>query len=472
MIEAPQPYDGGGMEFDEREANEACGVFGIIDAEDDVRFRAVLAARSQQHRGSQAAGVAVSNPNNGFSIASGLGEVSNVFPDRESVLRLETGRIAASHVRYSTVSAEGIQPLRRADFTMSHNGHISNIEIFTEGYIAAHQCTDSQIAAAYIESNRSPDEEIEETLERVLPEFEGAFSLVFTTKDKLIGVRDRNGLRPLSIAKTPAGYALASETTALKNEGWRVLRSIKPGEMVVINDRGFKSIYPWGPDEVDPRLCSFEFIYFSAPASRLEGKEVVSVRKAFGRELAKQDAIDFPDLKPDAVIGVPESGVPASVGYAKESGVPHELGLMKRRAAGRTFMGSDASERQSKVEQKLEPYEDDIKDKVLIVVDDSIVRGNTTRALVKMLKDAGAAEVHLRISSPPYKWPCFYGMDTPNRDKLIASKHSVEEIARQVNANSLSYLSLDAMHQCIGHDVGVCDACMTGNYPTEIPVEL
>lgn len=455
---------------EEEKIHEACGVFGIYDNYLDVVQASYEAAIVQQHRGQEAAGIAVSDGRD-INCQVNAGLVLSAFPDKDSLNVLGHGFIGASHVRYGTVEVNipenAGQPILKDGFTLSHNGHITNTENLKRDYGQPSDCdTDSDVLATIIEKEHIAGSDIVSTLEKVIPDVEGAYSLVITTPDRLIGIRDPNGFRPLHLAKTLGGYALASESSALEVIGGKLLREIDPGEMIIIGDGTHRSVYPFEESRINPALCAFEFVYFSAPDSELSGREVYAVRKEMGRELARQDAKGLDNLKIDIVIGAPDSGTPAAEGYADESGIPYSSGMKKNRYIGRTFIKPEGENRSNAIDLKLKPYKSEIDGKNVLVVDDSIVRANTTLNLVRMLRDAGARSVHVRISSPPYKWPCFYGMDTGDPSQLIASNKSVEEIKDYIGANSLSYLSISRLQRAIGSDTGLCDACMTGNYPT------
>jgi amidophosphoribosyltransferase len=308
-----------------------------------------------------------------------------------------------------------------------------------------------------------------QALQAVLPIVEGAFSFVLMNSQRLFGVRDPYGFRPLCLgrlgsADAPEGWVLASETPALNVIGATFIREIEPGELIVIDEHGPHSLtIPW-LKEVEPRLCIFEFAYIARPDSRLYGREVHETRCRMGELLAAQAPAEA-----DMVMGVPESGVPAAEGFARASGIPYGQGLVKNRYIGRSFIAPDQQARGDAVRRKLNPLPDTIAGKRLVVVDDSIVRGTTQRSVIKMLREAGAAEVHLRISSPPWRWPCFYGIDTPSCEELLAANHTTEEMAEILGADSLAYISIENLKKAIGVADGFCDACFTGNYPTSVP---
>jgi len=335
--------------------------------------------------------------------------------------------------------------------------------------------SDSDLVAELIatELGRHPEASsdgraLERALLVVLPTLKGAFSFVLMDEGHVVGVRDPNGFRPLCLGKLDNGWVLASESPALDVVGAHFVREIEPGEMIIIDASGHRSVSVFPPDEVDPKLCLFEFVYFARPDSTLYGQSVHAARVRMGEQLAEQAPVDA-----DLVMGVPESGMPAAEGYARRSGIPYGQGLVKNRYIGRTFIAPNQEMRALGVRMKLNPLRDNIAGKRLVVLDDSIVRGTTSRALVSMLREAGATEVHLRVSSPPYRWPCFYGMDTGERGELIAANMSVDEIRAYLNVDTLAYLSLDRLVSATGAvGAGFCDACLTGSYPVAIPVGL
>ncbi|MGH9204986.1 MAG: amidophosphoribosyltransferase, partial [Acidimicrobiales bacterium] len=286
--------------------------------------------------------------------------------------------------------------------------------------------------------------------------------------DRLIGVRDPNGFRPLCLGRLGTGWVLASESPALEVIGAHFVRELDPGEMVVVDDKGPRSFHPFDPEMVDPKLCIFEFVYFARPDSRLYDREVHGARRRMGELLAEQAPVEA-----DMVMGVPESGVPAAEGYAKHSGIPYGQGLVKNRYIGRTFIAPTPEARAMGVRRKLNPLKENIAGKRLVVVDDSLIRSTTQRSVVRMLREAGATEVHLRVSSPPLMWPCYYGIDLPDRTELVAANYSEDEIRDMVGADSLSYLSLANLRKAIDvKGAGFCDACLTGNYPVSVPVSV
>ena len=323
---------------------------------------------------------------------------------------------------------------------------------------------------------RSDGRDLEQALCAVLPRLEGAFSFVLVDHGHLVGVRDPNGFRPLCLGKLDNGWVLASESPALDTVGAHFVREVEPGEMIVIDAEGCRTFRPFTEARVDPTLCLFEFVYFARPDAQLYGRNVHLARRRMGMALAEQAPLP-PDPEgrvADAmVVPVPESGVPAAQGYAQASGIPYGDGFVKNRYIGRTFIAPTQELRANAVRMKLNPLKENVAGKRLIVVDDSIIRGTTSKAMVKVLREAGAAEVHLRIMSPPYRWPCFYGMDTGERSELIAANLTVEEIRDYLDADSLAYLSLDRLVDATGAvGAGFCNACLTGSYPVPVPVSL
>jgi amidophosphoribosyltransferase len=374
------------------------------------------------------------------------------------------------------------------EFAVGHNGNLTNTdELATSmGMLPGMATSDSDLIAELIarELDRSalappspalPGPTVPpargalvDALVQVLPAMHGAFSLVLTDRSQLVGVRDPNGFRPLCLGKLDEGWVLASESPALDITGAHFVRELEPGEVLVINADGCRTFRPWPAERVQPTLCLFEFVYLARPDSRLYGQELHGARVRMGELLAEQAPVAA-----DIVVGVPDSGMPAAEGYSRRSGIPYGHALVKNRYIGRTFINPDPGQRALGVRRKLNPLKDAIAGRRLIVVDDSIVRGTTTRAMVAMLREAGAREIHLRISSPPYRWPCFYGLDTGARTELVAADLEVGEICDYIGADSLAYLSLDALKKATGvPGAGFCDACLTGNYPVPVPPHL
>lgn len=411
-----------------------------------------------------------------------MGLVSHVFDDRKLVT-LE-GHLGIGHNRYSTTGSStwrNAQPVFRADddhqFALGHNGNLVNTEALAAGaaMLPGVVTTDTDLVAELLgaematsDDPRSDGRDLEFAATHVLPRLKGAFSFVLMDEGRIIGARDPNGFRPLCLGRLDNGWVLASETPALDVMGAHFVREIEPGEMVVIDATGPRSLRPFPDDLIEPTLCLFEFVYFARPDSQLYGHSVHGARVAMGEQLAHQAPAEA-----DLVMGVPESGLPAAEGYARASGIPYGQGLVKNRYIGRTFMAPNPEMRALGVRMKLNPLKDNISGRRLVVVDDSIVRGTTTRAMVAMLREAGAAEIHLRVSSPPYRWPCHYGMDTGDRGELLAADLTVEEIGDYLGVDSLSYLELDRLVEATGAvGAGFCHACLNGDYPIPIPDNL
>jgi amidophosphoribosyltransferase len=472
------------------EAKEACGVFGVYAPGRSVAHLTFDGLYALQHRGQESAGMAVSD-GDVITVMKDMGLVTTVFDERKlSGLR---GHMAIGHTRYSTAGSSDwlhAQPVfrgvGRAGFGLAHNGNLTNTTELGEsaGMLPGLVSSDSDLVAELLGREFAPDDpgndgeppgdELEEALTTVLPGLEGAFSFVLLDADRLIGVRDPNGFRPLCLGRLEAtaefemGWVLASESPALDVIGATFIRELEPGEMVVIDGKEIRSERPFPAERLDPKLCIFEFVYFARPDTRLYGNEVHGARRRMGQLLATQAPVSA-----DLVMGVPDSGVPAAEGYAVASGIPYGQGLVKNRYIGRTFIAPTQAERANGVRRKLNPLRENIAGKRVIVVDDSIVRGTTTRAMVTMLREAGAAEVHLRISSPPFRWPCYYGIDTPDRTELLASIKTHDEIVEFLDVDSLEYLSLDHLVEAVAAPgAGFCDACLTGNYPVPVPVQI
>jgi amidophosphoribosyltransferase len=460
---------------------EACGVVGVYAPGQPVSHLVYLGLYALQHRGQESAGMAVSGGET-IMVEREMGLVSHVFDDRKLVT-LE-GHLGIGHNRYSTTGSStwrNAQPVFRADhdhqFALGHNGNLVNTEALAAeaGMLPGVVTSDTDLVAEMLgtemaasDDPRSDGRDLELAATQVLPRLEGAFSFVLMDEGRIIGARDPNGFRPLCLGRLENGWVLASETPALDVMGAHFVREIEPGEMVVIDATGLRSIRPFDRGDIDPTLCLFEFVYFARPDSWLYGKSVHGARVAMGEQLARQAPIEA-----DLVMGVPESGLPAAEGFARESGIPYGQGLVKNRYIGRTFIAPSQEMRALGVRMKLNPLRDNIDGHRLVVVDDSIVRGTTTRAMIRMLREAGATEVHLRISSPPYRWPCHYGMDTGDRGELLAANLTVDEIRDYLGVDTLAYLELDRLVDATGATgAGFCHACLTGDYPIAIPDRL
>jgi len=474
---------------------EACGVFGAYAPGLPVAYLTFDGLFALQHRGQESAGMAVSDGAQ-LWIDKDMGLVSNVFNDYK--LTTLQGYLAIGHTRYSTTGSstwQNAQPVYRDNalggFALGHNGNLTNTAELaaTIGMLPGIVASDSDLIAELLSRSTSAartllevdaedsDRTLEQALLEVLPRLAGAFSLVLCDVSHLIGVRDPNGFRPLCLGRLEeGGWVLASETPALDVVGAHFVRELDPGEMVIIDESGCRSAWPFPVERIEPRLCVFEFVYFARPDSKLYGKEVHGARVRMGELLAEQAPLP-PDgsavPRPILVMGVPDSGVPAAEGFARRSGLPYGQGLVKNRYIGRTFIAPDQQKRDLGVRRKLNPLRESITGKRLVVVDDSIVRGTTSKQLVRLLREAGAAEVHLRIISPPYRWPCFYGMDTGSRGELLAATLSVGEIQDFLGVDSLAYLDLPHLFAAIdAPGAGFCTACLTGEYPVEVPVAL
>ncbi len=469
--------------------HEACGVFGVYAPRYAVAQLVFDGLYALQHRGQESAGMSVSDSET-ITVVKDMGLVTTVFNER--TLSCLPGDLAIGHTRYSTTGASTwrnaqpvFRPVGKAGFSIAHNGNLTNTSDLASqaGMLPGVVASDSDLVAELLANEfptegeglspmeeRATSRDLESALRRVVPTLAGAFSFVAMDAEHLIGIRDPNGFRPLCLGHLDdghgrEGWVLASETPALDVVGASFVRELAPGEMVVIDTDGVRSYSLFDDSSVSPKLCVFEFVYFARPDSVLYGREVHGARRRMGELLAREVPVDA-----DVVMGVPDSGIPAAEGYAKASGIPYGQGLVKNRYIGRTFINPSQEDRDRGVRRKLNPLKESICGRRLVVVDDSIVRGTTTRAMVGMLRHAGATEVHLRISSPPFRWPCFYGIDTPDQDQLLAAQHDISEMAGYLGADSLAYLSLDHLFEAIGAPgAGFCDACLTGNYP--VPVD-
>ena len=465
----------------EERPGEECGVFGVYAPGADVARLTYFGLYALQHRGQESAGIATSD---GASITlfKDLGLVNQVF--NEWALASLQGHIAIGHTRYSTTGStlwENAQPAYRnpngVEFALGHNGNLTNTTELAAKFGHELALTDTDLMADAMVSllngqasedvgvaGTEPSDAFIDAVTAALPLFEGAYTLVMMDRDRLIGVRDRHGFRPLCIGKLDGGWVLASETAALDVIAAQFVREVDPGEMVIIDGSGLRSVRPLGAS--DPKLCLLEFVYFSRPDSVLSGTAVHLARRKMGEALAHQSPV-----KADIVVPVPESGVPAAQGFAMASGIPYIDGLVKNGYVGRTFIQPAQVMRDQGIRMKLNPIPGAFDGRKAVIVDDSIIRGTTTRLLVDMVRAAGAEEVHLRISSPPYRWPCFYGMDTPDREHLLAAGRTEEEVADVLRVDSLAYLSLDRLLEATGAEPsGFCTACISGEYPTPIPI--
>ncbi len=471
---------------------EECAVFGIFAPGLEVGRLSYFGLQALQHRGQESAGIAVGDGDT-VMVNKDFGLVTQVF--RESDFAALTGQVAIGHDRYSTSggadSWEAAQPhlstIGEEIIALAHNGTLVNtdalrVELVERG-IAFRSATDSEVAAKLIGYFTQKSSHMREGIRRTMELISGAYAMVLITATSLYAFRDPNGIRPLVVGVLPgsgvpgpdggecAGYVVASETCALDIVGARYLRDVAPGESIRMNAAGLAS--EQAVPAQSSAFCIFEHVYFARPDSKFEGSTVYESRVEMGRQLARESHVEA-----DLVIGVPDSGIPGAIGYARESGIPYAEGVVKNRYVGRTFIQPTQELRKMGIRLKLNPLRAVIEGKRLVVIDDSIVRGNTSAQLVQMLRDAGAAEVHLRIVSPEVKWPCFYGIDTDRQQQLIAAKCSVEEIREFVGADSLAFISLDGLHASVprlpGCDCGqgYCAACFDGCYPVFIPKKL
>ena len=449
--------------------HEECGVFGIYGHADAANLT-YLGLYALQHRGQESAGIVSTDGKKLYSEKS-MGLVADIFTE-ERIKKLP-GHAAIGHNRYSTTGDSisiNIQPIivnfALGGLAVAHNGNLVNAGILKaelEAYGSIFQSTmDSEVVIHLIAQSRLPN--LHERIVDALQHVQGSYSLLLLAEDELIGVRDPHGFRPLVLGELGGSYVLASESCALDLIEATYLREIEPGEMVVINSSGIHSTFPFR--RADPSHCIFEFIYFARPDSYVFGQNVYTIRKEFGRQLARETGVQA-----DVVIPVPDSGVPAALGYAEESGVPFGLGLIRNHYVGRTFIEPRQTIRHFGVKIKLNPVKDVLKGKRVVVVDDSIVRGTTSKKIIKMIRNAGASEIHMRISSPPTMYPCYYGIDTPTRQELIASSHSIEEIRKYITADTLGYISLDGVRKVVDRPLNYCVACFCGDYPVPFPGE-
>ncbi|WP_299056472.1 amidophosphoribosyltransferase [uncultured Nocardioides sp.] len=458
---------------------DACGVFGVWAPGEDVAKLTYYGLYALQHRGQESAGIAVSNGRQ-ILVYKDMGLVSQVFD--EATLEALKGHVAVGHSRYSTTGASTwlnaqptFHPTEDGSIALAHNGNLTNtaelVQMVADRSLLDGELdlrvdrgptatNDTSVVTALLADH--PGRTVEERAAEILPQVKGAFSFVWMTEDTLYAARDPQGIRPLVLGRLERGWVIASETAALDIVGASFIREVEPGEMVAVDVDGLRS-HRFA--EAAPKHCLFEFVYLARPDTRMVGQRVHSVRVEIGRRLAKA----FP-AEADLVIPVPESGTPAAIGYAEASGIPYGMGLVKNSYVGRTFIQPSQTIRQLGIRLKLNPLRDVIEGKRLVVVDDSIVRGNTQRALVRMLREAGAREVHVRISSPPVKWPCFYGIDFATRAELIATGLTIEEIRTSIDADSLGFIDLEDLVDAtsVPND-HLCRACFDGVYPVPLP---
>lgn len=459
--------------FDDDKLHEECGVFGIFGSPDAAAHTA-LGLHALQHRGQEAAGI-VSYDGRQFYAHRALGLISDNFSSSHIIDRLK-GHVAIGHTRYSTTGEtllRNVQPLF-AEFTfggfgVAHNGNLTNAlklrrELIEQGSLFQ-ATSDTEVIIHLVAKSRGVS--VEDRLIDALKKVEGAYSLVCLANEAIIGVRDPLGVRPLVLGQLGSAYILASESCALDILGATLVRDIEPGELIVINASGLHSYKPFQPQK--ERFCVFEYVYFARPDSSIEGRNVYDARKRIGAELAKESPVAA-----DVVVPVPDSGVPASIGYSVASGIPFELGIIRNHYVGRTFIEPTDHVRHLGVKLKHNANEAVLRGKRVILVDDSIVRGTTSRKIVSMVREAGAAEVHMRIASPPTTNSCYYGVDTPERSQLLAAQHNIEAMAKLIGVDSLAFISIDGLYRAMGEknrnnaQPQFCDACFTGDYPIKL----
>lgn len=450
------------------EIHEECGVFGVFGVENAANF-AYYGLHALQHRGQEACGIVCVDDNKEFNRVKGEGLVSEVFTDK--ALAGLKGRNAIAHVRYATAGGSGIENVQpflfrhhTGNFALAHNGNLVNskeLARYLENKGSLFQSTsDSELLAHLIKKDRTGAKHRIQNIVDALNMIEGAFAFLILSDKRLYCARDKYGLRPLSIGRLNGGYVVSSETCALDVVGAEFVRDVEPGEVVIIDADGLRSVdYSHFKHHY---MCAMEYVYFARPDSDIEGQNVHAYRKESGRILYRENPVDA-----DIVIGVPDSSLSAAVGYSEESGIPYEMGFVKNKYVGRTFIQPSQELREKGVRMKLSAVRSIVRDKRVVVIDDSIVRGTTSRRIVTLLREAGAKEVHMRIASPPYSHPCFYGVDTATYDELISSRLSVDELCRKIGADSLCFLSVKGLYES-GRRSELCTACFSGHYPTSL----
>lgn len=458
---------------EEEKLREECGVFGIFAPKSQAIARDVYyGLYALQHRGQESCGIVI-NDDGVFFSHKDLGQVSTVFGEEE-LSKLPAGRIAVGHVRYGTTGGNNrnnCQPIevnhQKGKMALAHNGNLSNAyelrnQLELSGAIF-HTTSDTEIIAYIVTRERLRTPSIERAVLESMKHLDGAYSIVLMSAQKLIAARDPHGYRPLCFGRKEDGsYVVASETCALEAVGAKLVRDLKPGEVLVFSDSGVTR-YEEHCNSAQKQICIFEYIYFARPDSVIEGVSVHAARVKAGEILAREYPVEA-----DVVVGVPDSGLDAALGYARYSGIPYGIGFIKNKYIGRTFISPTQNERDDQVKIKLNPLRDTVDGKRVVLVDDSIVRGTTSERIVRLLREAGAKEIHMRISSPPFTNPCYYGTDVDSKENLIACHHSISEIADMIGADSLGYLPLPSLRELVGHD-GYCNACFSGNYATKIP---
>ncbi|MCB0115127.1 MAG: amidophosphoribosyltransferase [Caldilineaceae bacterium] len=457
------------LDLEGDELHEECGVFGIYAPGQDIARLTYFAIYALQHRGQEAAGIVTSDGHIAH-VHKGMGLVSQIF--NEDNLGHLDGHMGIGHTRYSTTGSPRLrntQPyiLETLDgpLAIGHNGNLINApqlrrDLLERG-VGLSTSTDSELIIHLLARTRGST--WLNRLRQLMAQLEGAYTLIILTRDGVFGIRDPWGLRPLALGELDGGYCLASESCAFATIGARMVREIEPGEIVRIDDKGYEIVAGLPPEQ--RAFCTFEQIYFARPDSILNGKLVHQVRQELGRQLAKEAPVDA-----DIVVPVPDSGTPHAIGYAQESGIPYSEGLIKSRYIGRTFIQPSDQLRKVGVAMKFNPLPDNLEGQRVVMVDDSIVRGNTSGPLVQLLRDAGASEVHLRVACPPIKFPCFMGVDMATQKELIAAQKSLDEICEHIGADSLAYLTVDGLMQALRAENGYCNACFHGNYPFSTPI--
>jgi len=462
--------------FDDDKLHEECGVYGVFGAQDAASFVA-LGLHALQHRGQEAAGIAAWDPaEKHFNTVRRMGYVRDNFTSA-NVIGMLPGRHALGHVRYSTAGKKGVTAIRDVQplyaelstggFAIAHNGNLTNAdalrsELIERGSIfQSSSDTECIVHLMALSIQRKVAERMKDALRRV----EGAFSVIAITRSKMIGVRDPLGVRPLVLGKVGDVWVLSSETCALDIVGAELVREVEPGEMVIVSEKGVESQFPFG--RAKPRFCIFEYVYFSRPDSVIGGLSVYETRRRIGAELAHEAPVEA-----DLICPVPDSGTPAAIGYSQQSGIPYAMGIIRNQYVGRTFIEPSEQIRNMGVRLKLNVNRAVIAGKRVVLVDDSVVRGTTSLKIKEMVLDAGAAEVHLRIASPPTMWPCFYGVDTPDKDKLLAAQMTEDQMRAHLGVDSIRFISLDGLYRACGEEGGrdkaapqFCDACFSGDYP-------
>ncbi|WP_050606932.1 amidophosphoribosyltransferase [Clostridium niameyense] len=452
---------------------EECGVFGIFSKDKDINVAAITyyGLYALQHRGQESCGMAISDGQK-LKYHKDMGLVSEVF--NKEIINGLRGKMAIGHVRYSTTGenrVDNAQPIlgnyKLGSIAIAHNGNLVNAEVIRElledcGCIFQ-TSVDSEVLLNLIA--RSAKKGIEKSVVDAMQAIKGSYAIVILTEDRLIGVRDPNGIRPMCIGKIGDSYILSSESCALDCTGGEFIRDVEPGEIVIIDENGISSIK--FAEKTKCETCSFEYIYFARPDSTIDGIDVYESRVRAGRRLYEECPVDA-----DIVIGVPDSGVPAAVGYAEASGIPYGIGFIKNKYVGRTFIAPSQELRERAVSVKLTPLKTNVQGKRVVIVDDSIVRGTTSKRLVQILRKAGAVEVHFRVSSPIVKYPCYFGIDTPYRKDLIGSNFTEDKIKEEIGADSLGYISTKGLISVLKENKGFCLGCFNGIYPMSAPIEI